>query len=250
MYDGFYWRQGLLALLETMIGNYESDRESDGEGKTQYDQAERFAKSVLKISEQLIEIEPIDDDLGILKYEANNPQFFTPVFTADSPLDEESPLKLVWERFSIDLAWESVEKMTKGARRIFDLYKLVLDAHLSKPTRQFLARLSRCYIWGFEPECVMLCRSVLDTAFRENILDDICERHCREKHVDFTLSNRIYAAFKEGLIDRNTRTLAQRIKRDGDNAVHYQPDITKDVFGTICDTLTVIEQLQKKRRKL
>jgi hypothetical protein len=236
----------LLGLLEDIICLYEQDRENHWSKIIQYDQAERFAKSVLKISEQLIAIEPIDDDLGVLQYETNDPQFFTPVFAADSPLDKESPLKLVWERFSIDLANESVEKITKGAKRIFDLYKLVLDTHPSKPTQQFLARISRCYIWGFEPECVILCRAVLDTAFKDAVTFEVYDNYVKKNNKNSgALENRINAAYETGIINREISDKAHTVRIRGNKAVHEQPDATKDAWGTVRNTLAVLEALHK-----
>jgi hypothetical protein len=164
-------------------------------------------------------------------------------------------LRLIWDRISILLAHNAIGKICLGADRVLELLRIVLNTSPSEPTRQFLGRLARCYIWGFEAECVILCRAVLDTAFKDAVDNEVCEKYSNKRpsnkrlYDNFTLVDRIYAAEKEGLINEATRKLAKKIKTRGDKAVHYQPDITKDILGTIRDTLVVIERLQNKRRK-
>ena len=163
------------------------------------------------------------------------------------PRSEDSPLKLVWEKFIIVLSHEAIEKIEEGASRIFQLYNLVLCSQPSKPTQQFLARLSRCFIWGFDPECVILCRAVIDTAFKDRITPEICEKHFgkpRHKY-DFSLSDRIQVALNEEIIDEDIAKKARTVKTRGDTAVHKQPNITKDVWGTICDTVAVLKRITR-----
>jgi hypothetical protein len=234
-----------------------------------FEQAERFAKAVFKNSEQLIPIEEIDGDLSKLKYEIERrPEEFDKrifdILDLDLPSDkknalicevlkdyppdpqsEDSPLKLVWERFIIDMSWEAIGKIVEGASRIFRLYNLVLCSAPCKSTQQFLGRLSRCFIWGFDPECVILCRAVIDTAFKDRIAPEICEEHFgkpRHKY-DFSLSDRIQVALDEEIIDEDIAKKARTVKTRGDTAVHKQPNITKDVWGTICDTVAVLERI-------
>ena len=38
----------------------------------------------------------------------------------------------------------------------------------------------------------------------------------------------------------------QREKTRGDKAVHNQPGMTKDVWGTICDTVEVLEKITRQ----
>ena len=274
-YDKGFYNYDLNIQLETQIDSYEQDRQSywenlSGWSSIQYEQAERFAQAVLKNSEQLMPIEEIDGDLSKLQCEINKVNKLTELdkrivdiveldlpwdkkrelfreLAKDCPQDpqsEDSPLKLVWERFIIDMSWEAIGKIEEGASRIFQLYNLVLRSCPSKSTQQFLARLSRCFIWRFDPECIMLCRSVVDTAFKDNIANKICEKHFGKRNSDFfSLIERILAAYKEGIIDDAIRDKAETVRLRGNKAVHEQPNITKDVWGTICDTVAVLERI-------
>jgi hypothetical protein len=274
--EGFY-HFDLNIQLGTAVDLYAQDRKRywenlGGWSATQYDEAERFAQAVLKNSEQLIPVEEINGDLSKLQSEASKspeelnkrigdimnldlPSEKKTAMVCDvlkdypaDPQSEESPLKLVWERFVIDMSWEAINKIEEGASRILRLYRLVLCSAPSKPTQQFLGRLSRCFIWGFDPECVILCRAVVDRAFKDAITDKICENHLGERE-RYDLSDRIEAARKEGLIDDEIKNKAYTVRIRGNKAVHEQPNITKDVWGTICDTLAVLERIVQRKRQ-
>lgn len=270
------YEHDLPVYLGGAVDNYSQARKRHWENlggfsAIEYDRAERFAQAVFKNSEQLMAAEEMDGDLAKLQNEINEvdkiPLYGERLFDilrsnlpedekrqrADElarqfppePQSEESPLKLVWERFIIDMSWEGIKKIEEGASRIFRLYTLVLRTTPSKATQQFLGRLSRCYIWGFDPECVILCRAVIDTAFRDVITDEICEKHfgkLRHKY-DFSLSDRIQAALNEKIIDEDTAKKGRTVKELGTKAVHYQPDITQDVWGTITDTVAILERV-------
>lgn len=278
---GPFYEGELKHQMESVINLYENDREeywreSLGEGdylflNDAFEQAEKFAKAVLSSVETLVGSNKTEADVITLDQELkrikNYPNYANSVYrrimesdkTLDEkkrlvlelireqptdPEDEGSSLRLVWERLFIDLAWDAVAKIDEGTRRIFKLYGLVLQTRTSLATQKFLARLGRCYVWGFDSECVILCRAVLDTAFRDAVKDKLCEKCLRKKpKYDFTLNDRIRAAQKAGFIDRKTKDLAIQVKERGVKAVHYQPDITADVFGTICDTLNILEKL-------
>ena len=266
---GFY-DFDLNIKLETQIDLYEQDRQRYWEGLSGwsaigYERAERFAQAVLKNSEQLIPVEEIDGDLAKLQNEINEvPLWWKRIFdilsldlpedekrkrlqelpqeSPPDPQDDESPLKLVWERFIINMSWEAIGKIEEGASRIFQLYNLVLSSSPSKSTQQFLGRLSRCYVWGFDPECIILCRAVIDTAFQKSVDYDICKRHFGKRR-NYDLSDRIQAALNEKMIDEDIAKKARTVKERGNKAVHVQPGITKDVWGTIRDTVAVLERI-------
>lgn len=264
--------------LDGTIQNYEESRQKywenlGGWSAIEYDRAERFAKAVLKNSEQLIPIEEIDGDLSRLQCEINKfnkrselDQKFGEIANSDLPSDkktalicdvlkdyppdpqsEDSPLKLVWERFAIHMSWEAIGKIEEGASRIFKLYNLVLRSTPSKSTQQFLGRLSRCYIWGFDPECIILCRAVIDTAFKACVTYEICKDHCGKRdRGSFSLKERIDAALKEGIIDEDIAKKAGTVRERGNQAVHRQPSIT-NVWGIICDTVAVLERITQTK---
>ncbi|MCK4293156.1 MAG: DUF4145 domain-containing protein [Planctomycetes bacterium] len=276
-----YYKHDLKIQLETCIDVYEQDREEywaeehdRGDldlSKLIYEQTERFGDRILKNTEDLVSEQPVDEDLEHLDSEfqklteENNalknsiissakckglkPSEIEGVVRLFSQLENDPPkrdskLRLVWERLCIKLAWDMTEKVEVGANRILQLYNLGMETKPFDTTLVFLRRVSRCFIWGFDPECVILCRGVIDSAFRSAVDDEICKRHIRGKPPRFwRLFDRIKAAFKEGLISKDAKDAAYRIKTRGNNAVHHDPNIYKHALDTIRDTLLVLEEL-------
>jgi len=274
MVDSYSWE--LSGQLDVTVQSYEKDRQRywenlGGWSDILYEQAERFAQAVLKNTEQLILAEEIDGDLSKLQIETKKSTkefdkriagILDSALSSDKktalicdvlkdyppdPASQDSPLKLVTERFIIDLSRDAIDKIEEGASRIFQLYQLVLSSTPSDATQKFLGRLSRCYIWGYDPECVMLCRSVIDTAFNKKVTYKMCKKYPVERNKSpFSLENRIEVALKEELIDKDIAKKAHSVRLRGNTAVHKQPDGIKDVWGTICDTIAVLEKITRQ----
>lgn len=161
---------------------------------------------------------------------------------------EDSLLKLVWERLCIDLAKDFADtRLVVGANRILLLSELLLDEQPSNATVRFLRRISRCFIWGFDAECVILCRGAIDTAFMVAVSDEICDKHGLKKaKYGHTLANRIKAAKLEGIIDERTKKVAFRVNEPATEAAHTNPDNVMDVLQTLRDTRDVLNRLHSR----
>lgn len=159
--------------------------------------------------------------------------------------DDDSHLKILWERLIIDLARDAIEnKLIKGTNRLLRLVDLFMQEKPQGQTVDFLRRISRCYIWGFDPECVILCRSALDTAFKDKIHDKICKKYRRPAaRYGYTLAQRINAAEKENMISSDRAKKARAVNGVATETVHDQPDITRDSLKFVKMTLAVIQQL-------
>jgi hypothetical protein len=271
----------LQFYMESMIDMHSQDRNaywSEGpDRKIQFEQAERFGALVKNASDTLVHAGPTEHDLQALDYEVAKsskemqneygrklqeliPQLMNmsnderlaalkklnDELSPSDPDDKDSPLRLTWERLFIDAAWDSISRIRNCASRRFELYNLRLVARPSRPTLPFLARVCECYLWGLDSECVVMCRSVLDTAFRETVTNAMCSEHLGPRKYEFTMSERIRSAHKAGIIDDATKDRALIIKERGDKSIHYQPNITKDVLGTINDTICVLNALLGK----
>jgi hypothetical protein len=164
----------------------------------------------------------------------------------DEGLHEDSVLRAICDRVSIDLARETVEKrLTTAVKRLLQLVKLAASGSPSIATGIFLRHVSRCFIWGFDPECVILCRGAIDTAFRDAIPDDLCANRRQRPPHGYGLQDRIEASCPD-VIEKETLQAALRVKCRGDKAVHYDPEACEGVLGTLRDTVDVISKLARK----
>jgi len=176
----------------------------------------------------------------------------TPPLMSSLP-EAEMRLRLVWENIWIKLLdFLTREKASKACARLWALSQLVVRADPSPKTRRFLSLVSRCYIYGLDGPCLIVCRGVLDTAFdKEAVPDDVCEKH-RGKREDrehkYGLADRIISANCEGIISREIKHRALDVKDRGDDAVHAAQFAKRDVLDTIQDTLAVLQALDKNRR--
>ena len=146
-------------------------------------------------------------------------------------LEQDSPVRLVWEHLCAHLASESVDKAEDGATRLMDLWGLVIGAKPCSASVQFLRRVSRCYVWGFDTECIILCRSVLDTTFHE-LRPDLPD-----------LAAKIMDVANAGRISRSVVRAATDVRQVGNKAIHYEPNIGADALEVIRKTLTVVEAI-------
>lgn len=132
---------------------------------------------------------------------------------------------------------------TRGkAERALDLSLMIMNGAPGPRTLSFLRRLSRCYIAGFDSECVILCRAVM-----ENALLAAYDRKgltLREYGGgEGTIKRRIDFASTAGILSNEGARNAHTIRIRGNKAVHDDPEVTTDVRGTIAMTMDVLAEL-------
>jgi hypothetical protein len=285
---GFYTFE-LTDQLATAIQNYEDDREEYWKSKkvgmdwdTQKGiiaHADKLANLLLEDSKKLISQESypskattfqeelmayhkkIHDEISAFKkilkqkFQGRKPpntimQWLNKLVLDGEIPEEDSLLKLVWERIFIDLARYTVEeKLIIGTNRLLQLVEVIVKVEPPESTLRFLRRISRCFIWGFDSECIILCRGAIDTAFAETINDEMCDKNnLKRANYGHTLANRIKAAYIEGIIDERIKDVAYRVNTPATEAAHKNPDAITDVLKIIKDTLLVIEHLAKHQK--
>ena len=254
----------LTIVLEGIVEEYAKDRaayfrEGAGKGKPELkwllDSAEAFAEALLKATGDLV-----SDDKGEVNsavfmddYQASKEETLEKALTkvrrhGASPeqlamaeeifrklnlvdLEKDSPARLVWEHLCIRLAEHSVDGIGSRAHKLLDLWGLVISAKPCPASQQFLRRVSRCYVAGFDTECIILCRGVLDTTFRELSLEA------------GTLKKRIDAAAEANTISAQAEKAANDVRVRGNKAIHDEPDLQVHALEVIRDTLTVVEAI-------
>lgn len=165
---------------------------------------------------------------------------------ADARPDDDTLLKLVWERLLIVLASDfGGSRLLRGANRMLQLLEIVIEAQPSEATLRFLKRISRCFVFGLDSECVILCRGAIDTAFMHAVHDS----SMRALNIQpgaaygFTLAQRIRAARQTGLIDEDDFRAAGRVNGTATEAAHHDPEIVADAFGVVRDALRLVQKL-------
>lgn len=151
----------------------------------------------------------------------------------------------VLEEVTLHVASETTKLIDTGAGRVFDLLFLLEPMEPSEPAAQFLRRVSRCYVFGFDVECAVMCRAVLDAEFADQVSDHACRLFYRvsDERVDFNLMRKINVAFGQRRISGEAKDFAHEVRLLGNALVHERPDKEFSALETVKKTLRVIQEL-------
>jgi len=158
-----------------------------------------------------------------------------------------------------NLARDAVNELARAADRARQLLDFLIDARPGPIAQRYLARVARCYTWGYDAEALILCRSVLQQVLEENVSDaDVFTAFAWKpevfppsrqdelrKHDPFRIAigDRIYAAQAIGKLTNQEVELAKQIRDRGNKAVHEAPPAGVDTYGTVRDLMGVISKL-------
>lgn len=148
----------------------------------------------------------------------------------------------VREAIQLRLATELQSDLGAMTSRCEELSEELFGNRPGPRVMKFLQRLTRCYVAGFFPECVILCRSVLESAVRERFeMADLDLPENEKGHSD--MRTKLNAAERFGLISAKARKDAWMIWIRGNRAIHEDIRVTKDVVGTIAMTRGVLAEI-------
>ena len=83
--------------------------------------------------------------------------------------------ELLDEHVCITFGWEAMGMLSVARSRFLELLLLLKERELTNPAKAFLQRVARCYVFGFDAECVVMCRAVLDRVFETEVSGDDVE---------------------------------------------------------------------------
>jgi hypothetical protein len=275
--------------LETCIEEFEIDREAYREQRTEggdwglhgklFAHAERIAQMLLSETEQLVL--SVDGDAGSEAFDHEMREFVKSIeqqrrnlhsivqtkfrgeaippalqvaldsMAMDDRPSKDSLLSLVWERLCISLGTQLVGlRLVRGSNRILHLVQLIVEAEPSDVTLRYLRHVSRCFILGFDAECIILCRGAIDSAFATAAPDSACRSLGWSPNAGygFTLSQRINAAKELQLIDERGWKAAKDVNEAAKDPLHVDPGLAKSAFTVIRDMLAVVRQLTPSKR--
>ncbi|HEY7091200.1 MAG TPA: hypothetical protein VH518_24095 [Tepidisphaeraceae bacterium] len=172
-----------------------------------------------------------------------------PKLDASDPMKDGEPtpskymIRLVEARF----AQQFLHKVLQGSfQRFANLATLVRPDSASNWTMEFFRRVGRCYVYGMDAECVILCRSILDAEFKNQISNDDCIKILGDKqNLRFELSDRIAVARALGRIDDNANDDASAVRNLANRTLHVHPGEAKRccAFDAIAKTLSILRSL-------
>ena len=148
----------------------------------------------------------------------------------------------VMEGIQLVLAQDLVQEIVARAKRCKELTSRILADKPPLPVLKYVRRLTRCYIAGFFPECVILCRGVMENAVMQQYHRKNAQVPATEDGKS-TMRTKLEWAKMRGWLTPQGHKDAWTIWRRGGKAVHEDIEVTEDVFGTIMMTINVLKEL-------
>jgi len=238
--------------METSLDCYQQDRQAyldreasklGPDGKQQLGRFNEAADSLVKGVQNLAGLNGVACPTELVK---------------SGDFQREKPFELLDEHVCITFGWEALTILSDARERFLHLLLLLKDRQPCDRAMAFLQRVARCYLFGFDNECVVMCRAVLDQEFGEQIIDDdqVSEwwkwyattpeggKYRGKKPPYGSLWARIPAAKHAGIIEEGDRDAADAVRNRGNDAVHKKPD-TGEALETVRQTVQVLDALTR-----
>lgn len=145
------------------------------------------------------------------------------------------------------LGEETVRMQATAERRFLSLVLMGKEAITDERTKPYLQLATQCYLFGFDEQCVIMCRSALEAAFMEVVPKELCVKLQKQLRpgktwVEYNLKYRIDAADASKAIDQHWIDVASLVNEAAKDVIHpdrgkaanIEPEKTGAVlFGTI-----------------
>jgi predicted RNA-binding protein len=155
----------------------------------------------------------------------------------------------VEEKIEITLAKEVIHKIKTAAQRLVNLEN-DLTAYgrlkLSKNLKNFIEIVIQSYIWGYDAQCIIICRSAMENALRSAIDYETLIKHfgTNSKGTFFSLTDFIAAAKKENIIRERNAKNANTVRTRANAILHKDPRLTEDTEWIIFHTTDIISEIE------
>jgi hypothetical protein len=116
----------------------------------------------------------------------------------------------------------------------------------------FFSRVYHSYLCGFAPECVVMCRAVIESELAAEISTDDCIQVLgARRQPNYDLCDRIAVARKQERLSFEGAKAANEVRELGNRVVHRDPGNVglDDAKRAIYSSLQVICELDKTRRR-
>jgi len=158
-------------------------------------------------------------------------------------LGEQDEVALLFDQaIEIGVIDDALERLDGATERCLDLARHILGNRPSRPVERYLKRLSRCYIAGFIPECIIICRAILENAVKDAFERKSIPLPATDEGAS-SMKTRLDAARLLGLLSVEGHQAAVTVWVRGNKAVHHDPEATQDVAGTLELTNRVLFEL-------
>jgi len=237
--------------METALDSYEQDRaaylerEASKLGPNGRQQLSKFIEGADSLVEGVQSLAGVDGIACMAR------------LIGSGDFQEAKPFELLDEHVCIKFGLEAMGMLSSARARFLDLLLLLKDRQPCNRARAFLQRVARCYLFGFDAECVVMCRAVLECEFCQTVIDDDQVSDWWEWYATTTEGRKykgrppygqfwakIQAAWHAKMIGDEDRDAADAVRRRGNDAVHKRPD-NGEALEVVRQTVQVLDALAK-----
>ena len=152
---------------------------------------------------------------------------------------------IVRDTIKLELASTAADVLLAGAeKRAVFLLALIADRPLSDRAAAFLDRATQLYLWGFAPESVVMCASVLEAAYEVRFPAEEMFR------LQITKSGREYepyeyekAALAARVFTKSEKDLAGKVRRARNDTLHNAPNTALSAEDALTATADLLGRL-------
>lgn len=144
------------------------------------------------------------------------------------------------ETTEVELVGGMAEGLSEAADRAQRLAQRILQRRPGQPVTTFLARVGRCYISGLLPECVLLCRTALESA---TIQTAGGEGLPSDRAAGASTPERLRALRQAGALSEEGLHTAQAVWGHTERVLHGESHEGDEVLESIIRTSEVLTEL-------
>lgn len=156
--------------------------------------------------------------------------------------DGETFQRQLRESTEVELVAGLVDELPEASARALELTERVLRRRPGQPVTTFLGRVGRCYIAGLLPECLLLCRTAMESAAARAVQTAGPEPEAGGPAPASTLE-RLDALRDAGILSEESLHLARAVWSRGEDALHGESGDNKEVLEAIFRTSEVLVEL-------
>lgn len=161
--------------------------------------------------------------------------------------------RLLDEEMTIWLGHHVGRLIPEANQRLWEMLTLTETLSPSWRAAAFLRRVSQCYLMGFDAECMVMCRSVLEGEFEAEISNPQCREVLGQPRWTgykpealYDLRARIAVARKLGRLTVEAAESAEAVREAARRVVHRKPKVVGPTIDLIRKTVLVIRQLSDR----
>lgn len=157
-------------------------------------------------------------------------------------VDGIDPADPTYEALELLIAERFLPVVADMASRCLELTRLPLRHEPNQAVRDFLKRVAQCYIFGFVPECAVMCRATVENAITERfaIADLPLPATPQGKS---PLRSRLAAGVKFRLFSQVTSDKAWIVWTRGSKTAHDDAHLLQTARDTVNLTVEVLDEL-------